>query len=67
MRFGKTLTSVTAVLLLSTTVALGTDIAPGGLAGEIGYLGVTGTTFSDTDTTLSVELQTGWVKPALTK
>ena len=42
------------VFILENRHRLGTDIAPGGLAGEIGYLGVTGTTFSDTDTTLSV-------------
>ncbi len=42
------------VFILENRHRLGTDIAPGGLAGEIGYLGVTGTTFSDTDSTLSV-------------
>ncbi|WP_171728259.1 carbohydrate porin [Ruegeria sp. HKCCD7296] len=42
------------VFILENRHRLGTDIAPGGLAGEIGYLGVTATTFSDTDSTLSV-------------
>lgn len=42
------------VFILENRHRLGTDIAPGTLAGEIGYLGVTGTTFSGTDTTLSV-------------
>ncbi|WP_068316513.1 carbohydrate porin [Aliiruegeria sabulilitoris] len=42
------------VFTLENRHLLGTDIAPGGLAGEIGYAGVTATTFSDTDTTLSV-------------
>lgn len=42
------------VFILENRHLLGTDIAPSGLAREIGYLGVTGTTFSDTGTTLSV-------------
>ncbi|NOD61694.1 MULTISPECIES: carbohydrate porin [unclassified Ruegeria] len=42
------------VFTLENRHLLGTDIAPSGLAGEIGYAGVTATTFSDTDTTLSV-------------
>lgn len=42
------------VFTLENRHLLGTDIAPSGLAGEIGYIGVTATTFSDTDTTLTV-------------
>lgn len=42
------------VFIVENRHRLGADIAPGGLAAEIGYLGVTGTTFSDTDSTLSV-------------
>lgn len=42
------------VFILEDRHLLGTDIAPSGLASKIGYIGVTGTTFSDTDSTLSV-------------
>lgn len=42
------------VFILENRHRLGTTIAPSALPGEIGYLGVTGTTFGDTDTTLSV-------------
>ncbi len=42
------------VFILENRHLLGADIAPSALPGEIGYLGVTGTTFGDTDTTLSI-------------
>ncbi|MCP4306808.1 MAG: carbohydrate porin [bacterium] len=42
------------VTILENRHRLGTDIAPSALPGEIGYLGVTGLTFGDTDTSLSV-------------
>ena len=42
------------VFTLENRHLLGTDIAPSGLAGEIGYVGVTATTFSDTGSTLSI-------------
>jgi porin len=42
------------VFILENRHLLHTDIAPSALAGEIGYSGVTGLTFSDTGSTLSV-------------
>lgn len=42
------------VFILENRHLLGQKIAPSGLAGEIGYVGSTAVTFSDTDTTLSV-------------
>ncbi len=42
------------VFILENRHRLGQPIAPSELAGEIGYVGATGVTFSDTDTTLSV-------------
>nr|WP_286193931.1 carbohydrate porin [Tropicibacter sp. R16_0] len=42
------------VFILENRHRLGQPIAPSALAGEIGYVGATGVTFSDTDTTLSV-------------
>ena len=42
------------VFILENRHRLGQSIAPSGLASEVGYVGATGVTFSDTDTTLSV-------------
>lgn len=42
------------VFILENRHLLGQEIAPAGLAGQIGYVGATGVTFGDTDTTLSV-------------
>ncbi|CUH46223.1 hypothetical protein [Ruegeria atlantica] len=42
------------VFILENRHLLGQEIAPSGLAGEIGYAGATAVTFGDTDTTLSV-------------
>ncbi len=42
------------VFILENRHRFGQPIAPSGLAGEIGYIGSTAVTFTDTDTTLSV-------------
>lgn len=46
--------SGSVVFILENRYRLGQPIAPSGLAGEIGYAGITATTFSDTESSLSV-------------